>query len=218
MFLSSIPVETGNDPNRMWPGKRWVSNPYRVHQRLCMGFEGKDEPRILFRIDGHIRTPRGLRPHILVQSITEPDWDAAFRNAPFLIVREALRGRPYDPSYEPGQVLHFRLRANPTRKVKQAQKRNSVRLGIMSPEGKLEWLARKADKAGFEVLCVDVVPEGLQHSRRSKQIDPNRHVHLAATFGGRLKVLDGPSFQTALRVGIGPAKAYGFGLLSVAPV
>ena len=69
MYLSSIPVETGHDPNRVWPGKRWIRNPYRVHQRLCMAFDGTDEKRFLFRIEGPLRTRRGLRPRLLASVI-----------------------------------------------------------------------------------------------------------------------------------------------------
>ena len=87
MFLSSIPVETGSHPTRIWPGKRWARNPYRVHQRLCMAFDGQPDGRVLFRIEGPVRTSRGLRPRILVQSIHAPDWDQAFRNAPITVVQ-----------------------------------------------------------------------------------------------------------------------------------
>ena len=38
MFHSFLLIDTGNDPHRPRPGRRLVHNPYRVHQRLCMGF------------------------------------------------------------------------------------------------------------------------------------------------------------------------------------
>lgn len=222
MYLSAIPVETGNDPNRIWPGKRWVSNPYRVHQRLCMAFDGKDEERILFRIDGPARTRRGLRPRVLVQSTQEPNWDAAFGNAPFLIVGGDLRVKPYDPAFAPGQVLRFRLRANPTKKQKAEGRKNGARVGLTTEEDRLAWLQRKAEQGGFALLrdSLTMVAEGRQYSRRSRQIDPNGHVHVhqAVLFDGLLRIEDGEAFRAALAGGIGPAKAYGFGLLSVAPV
>lgn len=39
----------------------------------------------------------------------------------------------------------------------------------------------------------------------------------AVLFEGRLRVTDADLFRAALASGIGPAKAYGFGLLSIAP-
>ena len=37
-----------------------------------------------------------------------------------------------------------------------------------------------------------------------------------AIFEGRLEIVDADRFRTALRNGIGPGKAFGFGLLSIA--
>jgi CRISPR system Cascade subunit CasE len=218
MFLSSIPVETGSDPNRPRPGRMWIFNPYRIHQRLSMAFDGKGLQRFLFRVEGPVMTRRGLRPRILVQSSQEPNWAAAFRNAPFLVVNEDLRTKVFAPAFEVGQRFRFCLRANPTVKKKCDGKKNGTRLGIMSEEGKLEWFARKAQEAGFIPLEVVIVPGGLQHSRRSRQIDPEPHVHLAVTFEGIIEVTDPVKLRAALENGIGSAKAYGFGLLSVASV
>jgi CRISPR system Cascade subunit CasE len=39
-----------------------------------------------------------------------------------------------------------------------------------------------------------------------------------ARFDGLLQVVDPTLFRAALATGIGPAKAYGFGLLSIAPL
>ena len=42
--------------------------------------------------------------------------------------------------------------------------------------------------------------------------------HLAVRFDGLLRVTDAGDFRETLICGIGPGKAYGFGLLSIAPV
>jgi len=217
LYLSSIPVETGNDPNKLWPGKRWIRNPYRIHQRLQMAFDGKPNPRVLFRIEGPVPTSRGLRPRILVQSQQPPDWDAAFGNAPFLVIPNQIQVKPYKPQFRQGQTFAFRLRANPTFKKKQPGSKQGKRLGIMSPEGKHQWFQRKAQQNGFKPIQYRIIPEGLQRSRRSKLKDPNPHTHLAATFTGILQVTDPHTFTLAIANGIGTAKAYGFGLLSLAP-
>jgi len=248
VYLSSIPVETGNDPSRSWPGKLWIGNAYRVHQRLCMAFDGalderhrfvterfapppppldakrKEQPPrsegvgFLFRIESPIRTRRGLRPRILVQSLTEPDWDAAFGNAPFLVVGEDIEVRQCQPQHSKGQKLRFRLRANPSVKKKREGKKNSARVGLTKPEEQLAWLERKAEQGGFRVLALESARGGYQHSRRSREIDPSRHVHMGVSYEGILSVADVDQFNRhTLPEGIGPAKAYGFGLLSVAP-
>jgi len=231
MYLSSIPVETGSDPTRPRPGRMWVSNPYRVHQRLCMAFDchprnaplhkpgerrtctpsrGNGES-VLFRIEGPIPTSRGMRPRVLAQSSQEPDWDAAFGNAPFLVVAPDIQVQRDEREFRTGDRCRFLLRANPT------VKRNGKRLGIIEPEGQVSWLQRKADGAGFALLGdVELRDRGLRHARRSKMLDPNPHTHLAVTYAGILEVRDPDSFHAVLRNGIGPAKGYGFGLLSVA--
>jgi CRISPR system Cascade subunit CasE len=38
MFLSLLAVNVGCDPDRPRPGRSWLRNLYRVHQRLCMAF------------------------------------------------------------------------------------------------------------------------------------------------------------------------------------
>lgn len=38
MHLSRLDIDVGNDPTRERPGRLWLRNLYRVHQRLCMAF------------------------------------------------------------------------------------------------------------------------------------------------------------------------------------
>ena len=38
MFLSRLTVDVGSDATRERPGRLWLHNLYRVHQRLCMAF------------------------------------------------------------------------------------------------------------------------------------------------------------------------------------
>jgi len=45
-----------------------------------------------------------------------------------------------------------------------------------------------------------------------------RGVHSAVDFQGVLQVTDGPKFRETFARGIGPAKAFGFGLLVLAPL
>lgn len=120
MFLSTLLIETGVNPDRPRPGRLWLRNLYRVHQRLCMAFpsvEQKDsdieflkpfdpagfnhvhgprtaEQAFLFRIDPQARS----NPTILVQSALKPDWDYAFSNAGYLLAAPAGVKRTTHPS------------------------------------------------------------------------------------------------------------------------
>ena len=120
----------------------------------------------------------------------------------------------------------FRLRANVTRKIRTksegGQSSNGARVPLRDDAQRLAWLVRKGAAAGF-VLVTDVtdvgqpdvviIDEGKSQGRR----DGKRLVFEGVRFDGRLRVTDPHRFIEALRAGIGPAKAYGYGLLSIAP-
>jgi len=218
LFLARLTVKAGGNPNRPRPGRQWIGNPYRVHQRLCMAFpdspsaaeshtrDGKHS--VLFRIeDGPIR-------RILVQSSREPNWNAAFEKADFLLAAPPETKR-LDLKLKQGQRFRFLLRANPTVKISKTKKR----VGIKDEAGQRAWLERKAQNSGFSVEndTLRLIPRGDQVSRRSRMKDKNTHVHHAVDFTGYLTVADSDRFEHALLSGIGSAKAYGFGLLSLAP-
>ncbi len=38
MYLSSLLIDVGDNPDRPRPGRLWLRNLYHVHQRLCMAF------------------------------------------------------------------------------------------------------------------------------------------------------------------------------------
>lgn len=124
MFLSLLHVNVGKDP-----GRKWLRDLYRVHQRLWMAFPDAqrktDDPFFLGAWNGPasaepkpkrsetgflFRIERDGSPQILVQSIQRPDWEYAFQNAPYLLASKQVR--QFDPSLSLGQTYRFRLLAN----------------------------------------------------------------------------------------------------------
>jgi len=97
---------------------------------------------------------------------------------------------------------------------------------LRGDEARLAWLSRKAAQHGFELINVRIatgVPNTVAHSHR-KIVGMRAHmsgrnaVTLATSlFEGELRITDAERFRKALFGGIGPARAYGCGLLSVAP-
>jgi CRISPR system Cascade subunit CasE len=195
MYLSRLQL------NRSRIALGWIANPYRVHQRLMMACDGDD--RVLFRIE---ETDTGTQ--ILVQSRTEPDWAASLGDL------SVLAGEPehkaFQPCLEAGRLYRFRLLANPT------VKRDGKRLGLLREEAQRAWLARKLAEAGGELSGCVVVPQGFRHSRKNPKED-DAQTHLAVLFEGVLRVTDPTLVAAAIENGVGPAKGYGFGLLSLAP-
>jgi CRISPR system Cascade subunit CasE len=187
--------------------------------------ERKADSGFLFRID----PGRGGRAIIIVQSAAEPDWDYAFHNAGFILAAPAEK-KPFDPRFETGQRLQFRLLANPTRRltsrspgpdgqpVRSWANEKGTGKRVPVPADKLgDWLARQSERAGFsaEQKSVAIQPGYIYMSKaKSGQRTRLRSVR----YDGILTVKDPAHFHEALVRGLGAGKAFGFGLLSVGPI
>ncbi len=197
--------------------QRELAHPYELHRTVLSAFAPAlpAGERVLFRVD----TPRGnASPALLVQSQTEPDWRWADALPGYLLC--PAQYKPIELELRPGQVLSFRLRANPTVKKKSHQDgkeppANGVRLGLLREESQRAWLERKGEQHGFRVLRVVIAPEAIQTARKPGLEKGLSHV--AVRYDGLLQVTDGELLLQAMRGGIGSAKAFGFGLLSLGP-
>jgi CRISPR system Cascade subunit CasE len=198
MYLSCLDLDP--DPTRRLT-RLWLSNPYRIHQRLCLAF--REPGRVLFRLEE--------RPNLrlLVQSPGEPDWQLAFADHP--VLSAPPRSKPFRPALVVGQRLRFSLRANPT------VKRDGSRHGLFKEDAQIAWLHRKGEQGGFQPLSVQARGGTVQVSCKSRHHDEGLQRHYAVEFNGLLQIIDVDRFITTLGNGIGSGKAYGFGLLTIAP-
>ena len=164
---------------------------------------------MLFRLDTDGETG-GMS--VLVQSEMEPDWGKLNGATGFIT---EYKSKQFDPEFVQGQMLRFRLRANPTRRIKDSGKRH----GILGEEAQIDWLRRKGLQSGFEVIDATVIKEGFAED---KMTDTNDRKHsltiLSVRFDGLLRVIDPDAFRQTIEQGIGSAKGFGFGLLSIAPL
>lgn len=180
----------------------------------------------LFRIDPKLVG----RAVILVQSAIKPYWEYAFRNADYLLAAPP-EVKVIDPCYKEGQYLRFRLVANPTRKIDtksgpNGERNNGNRVPVAN-DRLFEWLYRRAESMGFTFDLKDVAfqtsytyfkkPEKNQNEKSKKNSEEKGRLR-SVRFDGFLTVTDSDVFRNTLSKGIGTAKAFGFGLLSVAPV
>jgi CRISPR system Cascade subunit CasE len=168
-----------------------------------------EKERVLFRIeryaeDGQVR--------VLVQSYRAPDF-AKLPNG-YCATPPQTRG-DYDEKLKAlslGQMLRFRLRANPT------VKKQGKRLGLREPAEQQAWLERKLREAGAELLECRFMPHEVTPSHKHKTSENTpRQIHLGVLFEGALRVADPAALAAAVENGLGSAKGYGFGLLSLAP-
>jgi CRISPR system Cascade subunit CasE len=274
MFLSALMIDVGDNPDRPRPGRLWLRNLYRVHQRLCMAFPGvcrkQDDPEMvqpyrsedfgdgqvhvrredsagfLFRIDPH---QPGGPVVVLVQSALEPDWGYAFGlcdprtdypvgNAGCLLA--ALpETKHFNLTIEAASKFRFRLLANPVRRISKnsldarGQPVDEQWLGkhVPVPEESLwKWLKDRAEPAwaqrkrdpneqspGFRIVEETAVCPGFVYTNKTRDPAEGRR-YRSARYDGILEVTDPAALLKTLAAGIGPAKAFGFGLLSIAPL
>lgn len=215
MYLSRLIL---NPRNRRV--QREVADPYQMHRSLMRAFPDDLAPeaeRVLFRLEVRPRTDGLL---LLVQSWSLPDWSwLAEPNARdyLLPVDESNPAvKPFDLNLSSGQVLAFRLRANPTVKRK-FESGDHKRVGLYREAEQREWLKRKGESGGFQVLFVRISNQDTVHGHVYR--DDTRHkLHfLSVQFDGLLQVTDPDRLQGAVRRGVGSGKGLGFGLLSLAP-
>ena len=169
---------------------------------------------------------------ILVQSILPPLWERAFWNAEYLLDQRQpwLVKDEYEPAIECGLRFSFRLLANPVRKVATIPKKRRERPDQpgrhgrrvpVPPESFGEWLSARSEAHGFRLVAPiqDTLHMQVGYVYVNKTRDPTKGQRLRSVrYDGLLEVLDEERFRESLLSGIGPAKAFGFGLLSIAPV
>jgi len=224
LYETLIPIEAGSIYPDDAPGNIWLANRHHVHQRLSMAFpQGesrfaapgygvtRDEGSFLFRIE------RGERVELRVRSRIVPDWSRAFGNASWLVRQRIPRPRRLNcDTWSAGTELVFHLEANPVKRLRAhgPEGRCNARVPLRSDDDLRQWLARQGQRGGFEVI------EGsLRITRLGRQTatlrDAPARVWDAVEFAGRLRVTDSDAFGEVMTCGIGPAKAFGFGLLVV---
>jgi CRISPR system Cascade subunit CasE len=205
MFISRIEIS-----------RERACNPYELHRALWSLFPG--EPResresfpderagFLFRIEDN---PTGRPAQLLVQS----------RRAPVARARDAIRigVREFDPRPYVGQRLAFLLTANPVKAITDEANRvdrhgevKKCRVPLIREEQQRAWLVRKLDNAA-QVVAATVQPHPPLYFRKGARAGKLGTV----TFEGTLKVTDPASLRKLLEDGVGPAKAFGCGLLLV---
>ncbi|MBP8998354.1 MAG: type I-E CRISPR-associated protein Cas6/Cse3/CasE [Anaerolineaceae bacterium] len=197
LYLTNFPIVN----SRLALG--WLANRYRVHQRLRMAY--RDEPRLLFRIEEAGGTTR-----ILAQSSTRPDWHDAFGEFNVLAAEPLVKELNLD-RLQKGGYYRFRLVANPV------ITHDGKRKGLFKEEDQLNWIYRQLERSGAKVKECISRQIGMERSEKNPAKDNQVQTHYAVEFNGVLLVEDAELLAERVRDGVGPAKAYGFGLISLAP-
>lgn len=186
---------------------------YDWHQAVWKAFPGRDgEPRkFLTRLDQRRDSFRLLI--LSPEQPVRPDWCPS---GP-----ESWKTKPIPATYFTCNRYAFQLCANPTKKVSKERSdgsltKNGRRVPLQKREELVEWIKRKGDQSGFTVdeTTLRTFSRGREHFDKKGQ--PG--LHSAVEFEGVLTVTDPAEFHRAFTLGIGSAKAFGFGLLVIVPV
>lgn len=224
--------------------RRDLADSFEMHRTVMSAFPGlterqrsnPDSGSVLWRVDHDRRSGISM---LIVQSEMAPDWQrlqerySDYVASPLGSDLPPISTKERHLTFQPGQRLSFRLRANPTKKLKVEGRKNGKRAGLVTREEQIEWLQRKAADeklpSGFRLISVVTLIEGQTRTEAPSKVatsavsggpaiaNPRRPMtHVAVCFEGELEVVDPAAFQRTLCSGIGSAKGFGFGLLSVA--
>lgn len=226
MYISRMPlnavrrgaVELISSPNRMHAAVERAFSP--------MGEEQSRSGRVLWRIDS---SPDDPNVWLYVVSPRRPDFTHVCEQAGWPTTG-TWETKDYDRLLErivDGGTWQFRLKANPSRKVFQDKGSSENARVIGSIQGhvterqQIEWLLARAEGHGFKVRedaggnpCLLVSHRGKASFRHGS----SRVTLTTAVFDGELEVTDAGLFRAALCHGIGRGKAFGCGLLTIAPI
>lgn len=199
--------------------------PYELHQRLWRAFEGEART-FLHRADRSASDRR--KTIVLVQSAAAGDFSRVGDKLASVETKER------ELRLERGDTYRFFLRANPTvaRKGRSEprhaalegeafQQARGRRVALLSEEDRVEWMYRKGKLHGFSILKTEGGEPALRISNANMTTWSRRGNvarHDGADFEGLLRIEDPEAIALAIRQGIGSAKAFGFGLLSLARV
>jgi len=194
-------------------------NPYELHRQLWRLFPHQPDAQrdFLFRVESW--SSQGLI--VLLQSMQMPKPDN----------RRLLASKLFEPVLPAGLHLRFRVRANPVRTVrdekhgrtwqsgKHAGKPKSCRVPLIKEDEQRDWLQRKfVNAASIEhVLIQKEEPLHFHKTQRDTDSGDMTGKIQPVLFDGLLTIDSEQDFMRLLRSGIGPAKAFGCGLLSIVP-
>ena len=201
-----------------------LASPQKLHAAVLAGYPTlatpqADDGRVLWRLD-----QREHQVLLYIVSPHKPDLTHLVENVGWPTT-QGWDTRDYTPLLErlkAGDEWTFRLKANPVsnrRKTDDATR--SQRFGHVTVAQQTEWLLARTERHGFTIPHgehkePDVAVRGREHLKFARQ---RRTVTLAtAVFEGRLHITDPDLLRHSLTHGIGPAKGYGCGLLTLAPV
>ncbi|MFJ6982585.1 MULTISPECIES: type I-E CRISPR-associated protein Cas6/Cse3/CasE [unclassified Streptomyces] len=232
MFLTRFRLNTARVGAR-----RLLTSPQSMHAAVMASFAEPPQhrgegPRVLWRLDHQSRSEVLL----YVVSPDRPDLTHLVEQAGWPTTG-GWQTKPYAPFLDrlaTDDTWAFRLTANPVHSIRRHAAEPTKRTAHVTPHHQLDWLLRRQTDAGFAVVeRPEPSPDGLPGAWREvvvhhrddlafrKRNESETRAHKVTltrvTYDGRLRVLDPDALRHTLTSGLGKAKAYGCGLMTLAP-
>lgn len=223
MFFSRMTLQANADKNKaFW---QTFKNPYTLHQSIWQLFADNPERDrdFIYRLD-----QERDRPLVYAVSAREPlDGQDLWQ----------IESKVYRPKLFSGMRLSFMLRANPVRtkrdeagkqhrhdvvmeaktrlKAEKTERASEICTATLVQETGSQWLETRAERYGFNLNPDVLRADGYQQHRFFKDRGKSRISISTLDFSGVLSISDPKHFIETLYKGIGPAKAFGCGMLMV---
>ncbi|MCY0931656.1 type I-E CRISPR-associated protein Cas6/Cse3/CasE [Streptomyces sp. H27-H1] len=220
-------------------GRSLLASPQRMHAAVMSSFAGAlpsmpgvpGDSRVLWRVD------RNAKAEVLLYIVSEerPDLTHLVEQAgwPTTATWDTYDYADFLRRLESGSTWAFRLTANPVHHIRRKDGEPTKRTAHVTPRHQMAWLLARQETSGFRVLETPPerrrLPQGdefqltVRDERRHRfeksdeRGDRRTQVPLVTvTFDGRLEVTDPVALARTLISGIGKAKAYGCGLMTLA--
>lgn len=225
MFLTQFDINMGRREAR-----RLIGSPERIHAAAlgCFppGQSSTDRGRTLWRLD---RGAQNHDIHLMIVSPLQPDLRALNQQAGW-DTGSPGRSAGYDEflsSLRAGRMWRFRLAANPTVVLRPSggSRQRGKRYAHVTAAQQLQWLLKRTQRCGFSIPPdsagePNAIVTGHDVLKFRRGTDGTGHTVtlVKVIFDGVLEVRDPAALRHALVTGIGPAKGYGCGLLTLAPL
>ncbi|TNY37281.1 type I-E CRISPR-associated protein Cas6/Cse3/CasE [Thermomonospora catenispora] len=227
MYLTRFRINTARITAR-----KVLSSPQTMHAAVMSSFaeipaQEDGGPRVLWRIDRNSRA----ETYLYIVSPTRPDLTHLVEQAgwPTTGTWQTYDYEPFLSRLAKGDEWAFRLTANPVHTARRNDTEPTKITAHVGLRHQLRWLLQRQEAAGFRVVekpgerqlipGVDLHEVVIRERRRltfRKRGGTKPVTLLTVTYDGRLEVTDPDALRRTLTRGLGRAKAYGCGLMTLA--
>ncbi|MBK8074515.1 MAG: type I-E CRISPR-associated protein Cas6/Cse3/CasE [Kineosporiaceae bacterium] len=221
MFLSRCEI----NPARRG-ARQLLGSPQALHAAVRYAFPSTGEAtgggRVLWRLDSdsHRHVLYTVSPHApdFSHLVEEAGWPST----------TGWESRDYDGflgGLRAGQTWAFRLAANPVHSGRRTASAETQRFGHITAQQQHAWLLTRCGTWGFDIPEATGWADGEDSQRavlvrdravRTFRRGEGRVTLSTAVFEGTLRIVDAEVMRASLIAGMGHAKAYGCGLMTLA--